>query len=335
MQRINRYPCRGSLLLLLLALLSACAGDTVHFEISDLPKPVVPNDTTTYGTLYFSAFSTPTNAIDSKAFLQPDDTIPLPKGRIVSIFIYDGNTTPETGQYVYYGKYTVNTPGYLTPIYNDPQLPVGQYNLYGVSELINSSDKTPAFNNGTGIATDLYNGLDYLWWSQLNISVVDTTPQSIPILFEHVATRIEIEFTPPDDCVIDTIYQATLAYPNTDSCTYQLATGQISPATSVSLGSFDMNMNGNLGFINYVPLDGDDATLEEGVSGLVDIMICGEYLGYQEFFIPMPGNNKFEAGNSYQYEVEFPMAGGVSSAKKVLKGVLKGVKRISDLPGQK
>ncbi len=325
MQRINRYPCRSSLLLLLLALLSACAGDTIHFEISDLPKPVEPNDTTTYGTLYFSAFAASHYQIDSKAFLQPDDTIPLPKGRVVSIFIYDGNTTPETGQYVYYGKYTVNTPGYLTPLYNDPQLPVGQYNLYGVSELNNASDKTPAFNNGTGVATDLYNGLDYLWWSQTGVAVTAETPQTIPILFEHASSQIVIKFDVSDEYTIDTIYSATLNYPYTYGCSYQLATGAISPSETMSIDYFDLYISDNTGYIDYIPFTGSYIDAVAGVSGMANVQLEGQSSGWQIFTLPLPGNNRFEPGNSYEYEVEL---NALTSAMP--KSVLKGVKRIAD-----
>ena len=267
--------------------LCSCAGDTVYLTIEDLPEISTPDDTSDYSTLYFTAAVGGTafdeDAIDTRSFFQGADTIPLPKGRVVSLYIYKGNKTPANSTYLYYGKYNVEKAGFLTPIYANPSLPPGNYNLYAVSELNNTSDKTPNFYNGTGRATGLYNGLDYLWWSMQKVHVLPSTPQTIPILFAHESTEIMVNFE-MDGCEIDTIYQATVNYPTTSACVYQLATGKISPSTNITTFSyFNLNISQTVGFVNFVPFKGDVFDAISGIGGQVHAVACGADQGWQTF----------------------------------------------------
>lgn len=331
---IRKYIYTFIILCLFSGIIFSCAGDTVYFTIEDLPeKEDAPIDSSLNGTLSFtvSCGGSASNGISygTKAFFQGLDTIPLPLGRIVTLYIYNGNKTPQTGSPVYYGKYTVQKPGILTPMYADPSLPAGEYNLYAVSELNNASDKTPNFGYNSGLASGLYNGLDYLWWCQKSVRVESTTAQTIPILFAHASTQILVNFK-MTGCQIDTIYQATLNYPSTYGCTYQLGTGIIKSSTNMSMGYFNLNITQNMGFINYVPFEGDIFDAVSGIDGMVYLKACGANQGWQTFTLPLPSNYELVGGYMYEYTVYV-----TQYASAVARAELMGVKRISDLPGQK
>ena len=197
----------------------------------------------------------------------------------------------------------MKTAGYLTPIYQGVSLTAGTYNVYAVSEFNNTSDKTPNFDvNKSGIATTLYNELDYLWWSKTGIEVTGETPQTIPIQFNHVATKILINCEAAAGHKLDAVTDVTLGTPNTSGCTYQLATGYITSSTTFNSSTQSATVDGFSAYSNFIPFN---ATSYSQRTGQAEITMNGQYGGWKSFILPLPYGKEFKAGYEYVYTVSF------------------------------
>ena len=150
-----------------LLFLLGCAGDKYYVEIDDIvsnetdstQQKLVPlTFTASVGAKSFSELS------ETKGLYTPD-TIQLPKGRVVHMFIYPSGKTPLNSSPMVFSILQATYEGMITPLTGQYviALPPGYYNLYAISELNNASDKTPPFVNGNGYGgkmTGLYNELD-------------------------------------------------------------------------------------------------------------------------------------------------------------------------------
>ena len=118
-------------MLIMNCLFISCAGETYHIIIEDLPpEEIQVTDTTVYVKLSFRAA---VGGATSDGQTRTNDTINLPVGRYVTLYIYSEGETPETGNQLRQDKYTVQTAGYLTPVYQVTPLAEGTYNIYAVS----------------------------------------------------------------------------------------------------------------------------------------------------------------------------------------------------------
>ncbi len=290
---------------IVLCIACACAGDTYRVVIEDIPIKERPQkDTTNMVDFIFTVGVQPHNSseINNTRYLQ-NGIVNLPVGRYVTLYIYQGDYTPETGDQYRQDKYVVKTAGYLTPLYQGVSLQKGTYNIYAVSEFNNTSDKTPNFDvNQNGLATTLYNELDYLWWSKTGVEVTGETPQTVPILFEHVATKVVITCTGATGYTLTTLTQLTLGEPDTADCNYQLATGHINASTKFQSQPEEATLDGFVASLNFVPFDASNFSQ---ITGQADVILEGYSGGWVSFSLPLPDGKEFSAGYEYLYTLEF------------------------------
>ena len=192
-------------LLILFAINFACVKEVCVIEIDDIIVDNVDNNDISYktSTLKFEAkvgSSTATSSSHSLRALYTPDTVALPEGRYVHIYVYDEGVTPLTGVPVNFAIYTATSAGVLSPLSSSYELTLDSvtYNLYALSEYNNSSDRTTSNVNSNmqgGEKTGLSKERDYLWWKQENVVVSDESTTSIGMLFNHICTKIQFNFT--------------------------------------------------------------------------------------------------------------------------------------------
>ena len=123
-----------------------------------------------------------------------------------------------------------------------------------------------------------------------------------------------------DNCKIDTIYQATVNYPTTSGCTYQLATGKITPSTNITtFNYFNLNLSQTVGFVNFVPFKGDVFDAISGIGGQVHVVACGVDQGWQTFTLPLPSNYRLMSGYRYEYTVSLTNYGTKQAVGELTK----------------
>ena len=308
--------------MVIIVLGSGCAGDEIYLIIEDLPDTTEIKDTTSRGYVYFTASvagRTSGNDFFNTRTLENNDTILLPQGRHVTIYYnLKGSNT-----YTYYNHYIADKAGYLTAVYNEIALSTDTFNFYAVSELLNSSDKTPAFpQSGNGIATDLYNGLDYLWYAMEDIVITQNTPQTIPIVFDHVASAIEIEFTVPSTDIMDTIYAATIGYPSTSGYEYILSSGTVGPSKTFGNGARDLLMDSIYGALVMIPFDASNYV---HITGQINPVVNGDNIGWWNYSLPLPDGKEFLPGYIYDYIV---LVDKSTTSTRSSTGILRNIKRM-------
>ena len=166
------------LLVLTMLILYGCAGDTYHVIIKDSdiddqvtvsnPQPITVAAVVSSALIDGASgdeFNLANYSSEETRGPYTPDTINLPEGRIVHMYVYDGGYTPETGTAVNFALYKATSAGVLTPTaaQYDIKLSPGTYNFYALSEFNNASDKTPPFSNANGAngeKTNLSNELD-------------------------------------------------------------------------------------------------------------------------------------------------------------------------------
>ena len=122
----------------------------------------------------------------SKTVYTPDTTA-VAQGRIIHIYIYKDDVTPQTGTYSQMLIYEVYTNGFIKPVSDQYKinLTAGIYSFYAISENNNSSDKTPGFVNSNGTGGEMQgmsNGCEFIWWNNEKVKLGD----------EYLGENIEI-----------------------------------------------------------------------------------------------------------------------------------------------
>ena len=147
-------------------IMACCAGNTYHLVIEDL-VPNVDKETIKQQSAFYASVAKGGNESYNTRGIYTPDTMKLPKGRVIHMFLYSDYDTPITATPIGFYIYVATEDGVIEPqqpMYKISLKP-GTYSLYAISEFNNASDKTPPFVNGSesgGLMNGLYNGLDYL-----------------------------------------------------------------------------------------------------------------------------------------------------------------------------
>ena len=313
------------LLCLLAILINCCAGDRYHLTIEDYIPDIDNNSDTTKYKIYFTAsvYSSNNQSISTRGAYTPD-TVALPEGRVVHIYIYDGDKTPITGIPITFSMLQATADGVIEPTNSeyDIKLSPGTYNFYALSEFNNSSDKTPTFvnsNGAGGLKKGLYNNLDYLWWSYEGLIVSDNESSNVNMLFKHISTNIQLNFEATDGGTITKISDANMQCPNPSGCELQLANGDISASVTLNSGMQNLNFitGANSMYVDLVPFTPpvDSLLIKAAVN------VNNTYNAWYDIYIKPPDGGTFEQGISYEYNLHF------ISSTRTLNAQLVEVKR--------
>lgn len=187
--------------------------------------------------------------------------------------------------------------GTLTPTNKPMILTDGEYNFYAVSSKEDSLP--PTFINN--YAVNLQNGKDYLWCSIKN-QIIDKNGTTVPITFNHVATQLIVNIENKDNInplseILDAAYSAPIIDENVK---WNLLTGIISPATSISTNPFNLSIKGLKTSTIMVPLYAPTDSIGYYVAVKQengDLQLCST-------LIPIPEEG-YQAGHSYEYVMYF------------------------------
>lgn len=216
---------------------------------------------------------------------------PMEKGIQNRLFAYKSSTAnPVNAVPAAEGLYVTSSPGTLVGTEGYKMyLENGIYDFYAVSD--NFSTIPPTFTNGK--SEPLFNGIDYLWWHNLQQDVNSSQIQ-IPIVYLHAATQVVFEVSAGPDMVLNKLVSAMIT-PSEPGARMDIATGIIPPSTTY--GKADkMGINGFLAQYIMLPLQSTTAmtlSLELWVNGESDTRTY-------EVSVPLP-NNELKAGDSYLY----------------------------------
>ncbi len=197
-------------------------------------------------------------------------------------------------------SYTSTASASLTSANGDTlSLASGTYDLYAVG--INAAnERVPAFNS-SGVCSSLFNQTDYIWWSDLNYT--PTYPSStITLNFQHCATQVVVYVSPGSGITVDRVSEMTITPSNTSGCTWNLLTGVITPATSLSTTVAAMGVaqaSGQfVGQVIMLPLK-----MSGNMTLKFNALLGGETVA-RSYSAELPiFENNLEAAHSYKYTV--------------------------------
>ncbi len=217
---------------------------------------------------------------------------PFPEGNMAQIFAWDVGV--QLSQYRYY---RAMSPGTLSPVELPLELVNGLYDFYAVS--VNSPEKPPVFLYS--VASDISNGVDYLWYRVRDQIIVN--PTTIPIQFKHCGSQIIINsVNAGDEKVVDWVSAATMAAPVLNKqTTWNLYNGVIGAATEFSMmAPLNMTAYGLTCQQLIIPVSGVSSFY---VYLQMKLWNEDEIRGYP-LTLPIP-DNELQAGKSYHYEILF------------------------------
>lgn len=172
-------------------------------------------------------------------------TSPLAENRYVSIYAYSNNS------FIKSAKYITNSPGVLTPYGgNGMVLPLGNYMLYAVSTNSNT-DLTPTIDDA--IATNITNGVDYLYWNSTSPELINSDKNLI-VNLGHACSQIVIKIEYPSTITFNKIDSATIDQSNIKGSSWNIRTGVITPATSLASDLYKMGSTDNYVHAIMIPL---------------------------------------------------------------------------------
>lgn len=146
---------------------------------------------------------------------------PMPKGLVSQIYAFETTDRNFDAPFAE-GLYSTASAGVLTGLKGYKMyLSNGSYNMYAFSE--NSSVYPPDLIDG--ISAPLKNGIDYLWWENLDQDVT-TSQIHMPIVFQHVATQVVVDLSAGDGIKLDSLISASIL-PPTPGATLDIQTGII------------------------------------------------------------------------------------------------------------
>ena len=220
-----------------------------------------------------------------------DNVTEFPAGCITEAFAFVKGL--QLIQWRYYKSFSAGT---LSPVEQPMELVNGLYDFYMVST--KSSVYPPVFKQG--IASDIYNNIDYLWYKVT--SQVIENPTTLSINFDHSCAQIVLNVKNQEgDSIAQWISYASMHVPDVSNCQWDLYTGVISPATTIDSDSLKaFNCQGLSGNMVIVPIK--DIT-ELSVYLSVQLYQENEPRGYP-LTLPVP-DGQMTGGNSYHYLIEF------------------------------
>ncbi len=177
---------------------------------------------------------------------------PMPKGVVSQIYSFKTTDSRLSDPFAD-GYYITASAGMLTGVKGYKMyLNNGTYNMYALST--NSLSAPPEVNNGD--TEPLKNGIDYLWWENLDQDVT-TSQVHVPIVFQHVSTQVVIEVSAGENLILDSLISATIL-PPTPGASLHLQIGIIDPARTYDDVPFSMGINKFLAQAIILPITSDD-----------------------------------------------------------------------------
>ena len=168
-----------------------------------------------------------------------------------------------------------------------------------------------------GIASGLNNGLDYLWWSTKSLVVTAGEEQTVSILFQRKAVCLEFEVSTTSGSTLSKVTQIDFTPPSTSSSTFNLSTGLISQASSLTTGTFLTTISG---------FEATGYMLPVKTTKQIQLHICVEIDGaisWHSTSLPRPTNNTFLAAHSYEYSLIVD-----KTSNYIVKSELKGIRAL-------
>lgn len=196
------------------------------------------------------------------------------------------------------GIYRAPEDGRLSELYNTMELTEGIYNFYATSAYDFDTDQGPNFNQYTGVATNLYNGVDYLWWKDENV-IVKNDDQVVPIVFNRCCAKLTFEFDAASGYVLDSISHCDVTTGLASQCSFSLRTGKITPATTVSTSKQMCTINGDEASTIILPL-----TTWKNLTATIAATVDGS-LGWYTLSVPLKYTDTYRGGYEYIYKLEF------------------------------
>lgn len=214
---------------------------------------------------------------------------PMPKGVISEVYSYKTTDSRLSDPFTE-GLYITSSAGILTGMKGYKMyLNNGSYNMYALS--CNSSAIPPEINNGE--TEPLKNGVDYLWWENLDQDVT-TSQVHVPIVFQHVSTQVVIEVSGGDNLKLDSLISASIL-PPTPGASLHLEIGIIDPARTYDKTPFSMGINKFLAQAIILPV-----TSDEPMPLTLTILANGETVP-RTYTASIPIPSKLAGGFSYLF----------------------------------
>lgn len=214
---------------------------------------------------------------------------PMPKGLVSQIYAFE-TTDRNFNDPFAEGLYSTVSAGTLTGMKGYKMyLSNGSYNMYAFSE--NSSTYPPSLTDG--ISAPLKNGVDYLWWENMDQDIT-ASQIHMPIVFQHIATQVVVDLSAGEGLQLDSLVSATIL-PPTPGASLDIETGIIEATDTYDTTPLNMGKNGFLAQAIVLP-----TRATTPMSMTLKILADGEttprtYTGS----IPIPG--KLAGGFSYVF----------------------------------
>lgn len=221
--------------------------------------------------------------------------IPFPKDKYLKIYIYRAPDYPGNGSLYRELTFESRQEGTVDVLWGgSTQLAPGTYNFYAVS-ILKPYMPDYHFANNNGYGKGFANDIDYLWWKEENV-VIGKEAKRIPIIFNHVASKIVLNVQGAEGSGFQELKQITALKGNPSEVTLYLRDGTFTP-TQKGANSTLMELEGNRAYCYIVPFS-PSSPLDAHI-GVV--MSRGER--WQSFKIPLPEGGVFEGGTVYEYNV--------------------------------
>ncbi len=159
---------------------------------------------------------------------------PISADRLIMVDAYSAGTRVDSQ------TYTSTASASLTSTDGDTlSVATGTYDFYAVG--INAVKATVPSFNSSGVCSSLLNQTDYIWWSDL--SYTPTYPSStLTMDMQHCATQVVVYIAPSTGVTIGSVNNMTITPSNTSGCTWNMLTGTITSATSISTSTEPMGV---------------------------------------------------------------------------------------------
>lgn len=215
---------------------------------------------------------------------------PIQTDVLASIYAYDSASNTLIAS----GNYQSNSLGTLTGLDDYKMyLTNGIYDFFAVSSNANSG--LPTFSNA--VSSPLVNGVDYLWWSLENKSIVSIS-HKLDIVFTHKASQVVFSISDGNGIVVDSLASILTTAP-TEGVTMNLKTGVITPSTTRQTGFKNrMGINGTTAQSILLPASNWNF-MAVSITAYINSSSSPSIFTAQ---VPIP-NGTLKAGNSYQYSL--------------------------------
>lgn len=162
------------------------------------------------------------------------DMSPIDTERLVTIYAYTVGADSYLETSV---DYQSEDTGELSPVTNSMMLYPNTYSLYAVG-VNDVNTAVPIFN--TGVATNIQNGLDYIWCGKWNVDVTEGN-DTITIDFQHCCTQIQVNLVVESGITVNSVTSVSLTPPDLTDISWDMFNqGAIGPSDSINVNTDDM-----------------------------------------------------------------------------------------------